>query len=73
MYLNLAAVAKAVGHDAFLKTQLDSANTNLSQQLTSIAGDLSKQLETENAKLKRLLADAMLDKSALEDVLAKKW
>ncbi len=32
-----------------------------------------KQLETENAKLKRLLADAMLDKSALEDVLAKKW
>lgn len=30
-------------------------------------------LETENAKLKRLLADAMLDNSALKDLLAKKW
>jgi putative transposase len=32
-----------------------------------------RQLESENAKLKRLLADAMLDKAALEDVLSKKW
>ena len=32
-----------------------------------------KQLEGENAKLKRLLADAMLDNSALKDLLAKKW
>ena len=32
-----------------------------------------KQLESENAKLKRLLADAMLDKAALEDVLSKQW
>lgn len=32
-----------------------------------------RQLEAENAKLKRLLADAMLDKAALEDVLSKKW
>ena len=30
-----------------------------------------RQLESENAKLKRLLADAMLDKAALEDVLSK--
>jgi len=27
----------------------------------------------ENAKLKRLLADAMLDNVALKDLLAKKW
>jgi putative transposase len=30
-----------------------------------------KELESENAKLKRLLADAMLDKAALKDLLAK--
>lgn len=32
-----------------------------------------KQLEGENAKLKRLLAEAMLDNSALKDLLSKKW
>ncbi|NCP24493.1 MAG: IS3 family transposase [Erythrobacter sp.] len=31
-----------------------------------------KALESENAKLKRLLADAMLDQSALKDLLGKK-
>ena len=30
-----------------------------------------KALESENAKLKRLLADAMLDQAALKDLLAK--
>ena len=30
-------------------------------------------LEDENGKLKRLLADAMLDASALRELLAKKW
>jgi putative transposase len=32
-----------------------------------------KALETENAKLKWLLADAMLDNAALKDLLSKKW
>ena len=32
-----------------------------------------KALEDENGKLKRLLADAMLDNTALKDLLAKKW
>ena len=32
-----------------------------------------KALEDENAKLKRLLADTMLDNVALKDVLGKKW
>ena len=32
-----------------------------------------RELEAENAKLKRLLADAMLDNVALKDVLTKKW
>lgn len=30
-------------------------------------------LETENAKLKRLLAEAMLDNAMLKDIAAKKW
>ncbi len=32
-----------------------------------------KALEDENAKLKKLLAEAMLDASALRDLLSKKW
>lgn len=32
-----------------------------------------KTLEDENTKLKRVLADAMLDNAALKDLLGKKW
>jgi putative transposase len=32
-----------------------------------------RELEDENAKLKRLLADQMLDAAALRELLAKKW
>jgi putative transposase len=32
-----------------------------------------RQLEQENARLKKLLAESMLDVSALKDVLSKKW
>jgi putative transposase len=32
-----------------------------------------KALEDENAKLKRMLADAMLDNVAPKDLLGKKW
>jgi putative transposase len=32
-----------------------------------------KGLESENARLKKILADAMLDIAALKDLLAKKW
>ena len=32
-----------------------------------------RELEGENAKLKRLLADTMLDNVALKDLLSKKW
>jgi putative transposase len=32
-----------------------------------------KQLEDENAKLKKLLADQMLDAAALRELLSKKW
>jgi len=32
-----------------------------------------KSLEDENAKLKRLLAEAMLDNVMLRDIAAKKW
>ena len=32
-----------------------------------------RSLEDENAKLKRLLAEAMLDNAMLKDIAAKKW
>jgi putative transposase len=32
-----------------------------------------RELEQENAKLKKLLAEAELDKSALKDLLNRKW
>ena len=32
-----------------------------------------KALEDENAKLKRMLAESMLDNVALKDLLGKKW
>ena len=32
-----------------------------------------KALEDENRRLKSLLADAMLDKAALKELLSKKW
>jgi hypothetical protein len=38
-----------------------------------IGGAALKALEDENAKLKKLLAEAMLDLSVLKDVASKKW
>ena len=32
-----------------------------------------KVIEDENGKLKRLLAEAMLDNTALKDLLGRKW
>jgi putative transposase len=32
-----------------------------------------RQLEDENAKLKRLLAEVMLDNAMLKEITAKKW
>jgi putative transposase len=32
-----------------------------------------KQLEDENAKLKKLLAEQMLDVAAMRELLSKKW
>ena len=32
-----------------------------------------KKLEDENAKLKKLLAEAMLDNAVLKDITSRKW
>jgi putative transposase len=32
-----------------------------------------KQLEEENARLKKLLAEAMLDHAVLKDITSRKW
>jgi len=49
--LDLSSVAKALGEDLIFKEQIERANSSLSQQLTQIAGELNKQLETEKGKL----------------------
>jgi putative transposase len=41
--------------------------------LTVSEAQRPKALEAENAKLKRLLAEAMLDNAALKDVVGRKW
>ena len=38
-----------------------------------IRGEALRSLEDENGRLKRMLADAMLDNAALKDLLGKKW
>jgi hypothetical protein len=57
-----------------------TVHTNSPQRQASIRQDglhrrdtRLKALEDENTRLKRLLADAMLDNVALKDLLAKKW
>ena len=41
--------------------------------LSSAETQRLRELEQENAKLKRLLAEAELDKAALKDLLGRKW
>jgi putative transposase len=33
----------------------------------------TRELEAENSKLKRLLADSMLENAALKDIVSRKW
>ena len=57
----------------------DQPEDGLQMTLTKYAGMTVsearrlKELEQENAKLKRLLAEAELDKAALKDLLHRKW
>jgi putative transposase len=39
----------------------------------SVGCQAAKSLEDENAKLKKLLAEAMLDNAMLKDINSKKW
>ena len=41
--------------------------------MTSSEARRLRELEAENSKLKRLLAEAELDKAALKDLLGRKW
>jgi putative transposase len=38
-----------------------------------LGGEAAAKLEDENAKLKKLLAEQMLDAAALRELLSKKW
>ena len=59
---------------AFALRQADSGTTieEICRKM-GISPRRLKQLEDENAKLKRVVADLTLDKSMLQDVLRKKW
>lgn len=46
---------------------------NITGPLASHRNWCEKALEDENTRLKRLLADAMLDNAALKDLVGKKW
>ena len=39
----------------------------------ALPADIRDQLEAENAKLKKLLAESMLDNAGLKGLLSKKW
>ena len=56
-----------VGHSTFYtwKSKFGGMEVNEAKRL--------RELESENTKLKRLLAEAMLDNAALKDVVTKKW
>ena len=57
----------AVSQNSFYKwrTQYGSMTINEAKRL--------KELEQENGRLKKLVADLSLDKLALQEVLSKKW
>ena len=82
-----AQLAKLAGDAAKEKEKLTEENTRLEKTFENLlrarSDELAKNLtemrqkitdlESENARLKKLLADAMLDNAALKDLLAKKW
>jgi putative transposase len=50
--------------------QLEGENAGM---MTVSEAQRLQELEQENARLKRLLAEAELDKAALKDLLHRKW
>jgi putative transposase len=60
------AQARGLGSDALqLKAKYGGLDGSEAKRL--------KQLEDENARLKKLLAEQMLDAAALRELLSKKW
>jgi Skp family chaperone for outer membrane proteins len=49
--VDLDAVAKAVGRDAVIRKQLETATQQLNQQLLKAAGEMKTQIEAEQKKL----------------------
>lgn len=49
--IDLTATAKATGEDLVMEQQMESARAELSAQLTQIAGDLEKRLQSEQTRL----------------------
>jgi len=49
------------------------SNRNGGRHQIGIPGRIASEFADENAKLKKLLAEAMLDASAMRELLSKKW
>lgn len=72
----LAALTKTLGLDGGFSpmfVSLKSARNCMAHRRGIVSLEDTGPLEDENARLKRLLADAMLDNAALKDLLGKKW
>lgn len=52
---------------------MDTITHSITQAGQSDRTDTLKTLEDENAKLKKLLAEQMLDAAAMKELLSKKW
>jgi len=52
VYVDLAAVAKALGRNEAINKQMMAAKKNVNEQLKVIAADLNKQVETNKKELK---------------------
>jgi putative transposase len=60
-------MAKPTGVFSFRTVQFSGLRSALSGERRL------KQLEEENAKLKKVLAEAMLDNPVLKDITSRKW
>jgi hypothetical protein len=73
IFLDLGAHAVSFGSGFFGEPRMAVDNHFLSRNLASVSDAKRLALEDESSKLKKLLADAMLDNAMLKEIAAKKW
>ena len=71
-YRGLCLVAADVA-EVVADQQIEAVEFGQFGRQAQVAARRLKALEDENAKLKRLLAEQMLDMAAMKELLSKKW